>query len=939
MLRDPGCIAPAMSFLEVPITFEDTFRPGLVHRKGQKRPRVEKFLDSSKKIAGEKILARKLATVKTAEIQMDQYIQSAELNQAATGLNPSDVFNKSALHPQLGKFVEFSKGPEKKEVDPFEFKQKLAQKWEVDNVDNLRIFEKENPDCVCFVCGSASHPTNFCFKKAIKPDKASTRQKFVVQLLQYIDEEFCPLPIPKEFYPKVWTQERVREFQSWVKRGGARFWNEFEQVSGMKNEFENFPEYSLWRKNLGHWAAMGFPKRILTRIVNGWSLGRWTEPPHIHFKNYDQEEELESAKLELIGKLLDKGILLRCPKSFPEVVVPTFVIKEEKLVKKDTENGEVTEKIEKFRLIWDGTVANPYCISGSPRYPFVDDIMSKSPKGYYITRDWKSAFNQIPIRFDEIRKLGISFREGKSLAYAVYTSPPFGATRSPDIHWEAQRTVQDRYNTFWDFNDAMVCFADDGRLCLAPENHPQKECLEGALLFSQVFHELLGIRLGQKDTTKPANEIKFLGQDLNFELSKPFPNKEKFMAFCDLFHEYSKAESISIRELARIRGKFEALSNFSGHFLTLRLNHVIRRFTIDPKVWIDKNALKAIYNKRVAMTDELVAIFAEWVTFLTNYSLNFYGRETGDDYLIVSDAGPHDFAYFVTSFHKEPVRVSVANVDLNIVKLTSDMAKSANLLDKDPKSYITELEGLLFAFINESKKWDDKARKVFLQTDNASVFWALLRKKANSPLQANQIEQLYRIAFDKSIAIFPRWRRRDETLAKLADLGTRFQSIPFSKSLEVRVCKTFNLTRLPSRILDHIDMLNMGHLGRNVDFAKLRNLKYPNLIILPWAFPARRLRNFAEVCHMYNFRGILALPKCKNAGISALKERAVDKYLVVSRNPKNFSTTKKCRFPTLILYFPYKGESGLCHSCAPPSKAGRENAVFLHVFHKKSFSA
>ena len=43
------------------------------------------------------------------------------------------------------------------------------------------------------------------------------------------------------------------------------------------------------------------------------------------------------------------------------------------------------------------------------------------------------------------------------------------------------------------------------------------------------------------------------------------------------------------------------------------------------------------------MTDELVAIFAEWVTFLTNYSLNFYGKETGDDFLIVSDAGPHDF--------------------------------------------------------------------------------------------------------------------------------------------------------------------------------------------------------------------------------------------------------------------------------------------------------
>ena len=73
----------------------------------------------------------------------------------------------------------------------------------------------------------------------------------------------------------------------------------------------------------------------------------------------------------------------------------------------------------------------------------------------------------------------------------------------------------------------MLSYADDARICLSPENHPQYQHLEAALEFSKVFHELLGIRLSQKATTNPANEIAFLGQDLNFSLKQAFPNIEK----------------------------------------------------------------------------------------------------------------------------------------------------------------------------------------------------------------------------------------------------------------------------------------------------------------------------------------------------------------------------------------------------------------------------
>ena len=105
----------------------------------------------------------------------------------------------------------------------------------------------------------------------------------------------------------------------------------------------------------------------------------------------------------MIIKLVEKGVLLRCPENYPEVVIPTFAIQQH----------------EKYRLIWDGTPINAYCCKASPKYPTIDEILRKSPKGKYISRDWKSAFQQVPLRFDEIRKLGIQFTEEGSVSYAV----------------------------------------------------------------------------------------------------------------------------------------------------------------------------------------------------------------------------------------------------------------------------------------------------------------------------------------------------------------------------------------------------------------------------------------------------------------------------------------------------------------------------------------
>ena len=502
-----------------------------------------------------------------------------------------------------------------------------------------------------------------------------------------------------------------------------------------------------------------------------------------------------------------------------------------------------------------------------------------------------------------MRKVGIQFREGKGMSFAIFASPPFGATGAPDIHWDAQCAVQSRYNSFHAFPHAMASYADDARILLSPEGHPQEGHLEASLLFSQVFHELLGIRLSQKATTNPANEVAFLGQDLNFKLNQAFPNLEKLEQFCDELKQLSDKEKITIRQLARTRGKFEHLSNFQGHFLTIRLNHLIRKFSLNTKIWLDKRALKKIWDNTVEVTSDLLEIWAEWLTFLHVQSLHISQKISGDDILIVSDAGPKDFAYFVVPHHEKPRRVNVSSTELKIVSHTKDLHKEWNILDKDPKSYLTEMDGLLFALREETKNWERKnfTRNIFLQTDNASVFWALAKQKATNPWQAKQIKEVFDIAMKKNLKILPRWRRRSEPLGKLADLGTRFQHIPLRESAKSKLMKKLKLRKWPPRILDHIDVLNLGQYGRGVSQSKLQILRQPNFISVPWSFPTRKIVNLCEVLDMYGFKGVIALPYIRNKGIKALRKRT-KKQAILERSKKYFRTPIRSSVQTLFCH-------------------------------------
>ena len=125
--------------------------------------------------------------------------------------------------------------------------------------------------------------------------------------------------------------------------------------------------------------------------------------------------------------------------------------------------------------------------------------------------------------------------------------------------------------------------------------------------------------------------------------------------------------------------------------------------------------------------------------------MQVHEKSTGDDLLIVSDAGPEDFAYFSIPHFRRPQRVNVARTKLHIVQHTGDLHKADNMVEKDPKSYLSELVGLLYALKQETKNWSPKrhVRKVFLQTDNASVFWALTKQKATNPWQARQKKKFF----------------------------------------------------------------------------------------------------------------------------------------------------------------------------------------------------
>jgi len=283
--------------------------------------------------------------------------------------------------------------------------------------------------------------------------------------------------------------------------------------------------------------------------------------------------------------------------------------------------------------------------------------------------------------------------------------------------------------------------------------------------------------------------------------------------------------------------------------------------------------------------------------------MQVHEKSTGDDLLIVSDAGPEDFAYFSIPHFRRPQRVNVTKAKLHIVQHTGDLHKADNMVEKDPKSYLSELDGLIYALKTETKDWAPKkyVRKIFLQTDNTSVFWALSKQKATNPWQARQIKDVFSTAEEKNLKIIPRWRRRSEPLGKLADLGTRFQGITLKGSTKKTILKKFKLKKWPKKILDHFDILNTGQYGRRVPMQKIRSINRPNFIQIPWSFPTRNLTNFCEVLDMYKFKGIVELPYIRNRGVKMLTKKAKNS-IIFSRSKKHYKTNiRSCS--SLFLYF------------------------------------
>ena len=104
----------------------------------------------------------------------------------------------------------------------------------------------------------------------------------------------------------------------------------------------------------------------------------------------------------------------------------------------------------------------------------------------------------------------------------------------------------------------------------------------------------------------------------------------------------------------------------------------------------------------------------------------------------------------------------------------------------------------------------------------------------------------------------------------------------------------------PERVLDHIDVLNLGHFGRGVDYEKLKALRKTNFISVPWSYPTRKIVNLCEVLDMYQFKGIVALPYIRNKGIKALRKRAKGR-IIVPRDKKNFESTIRSNIASIFL--------------------------------------
>ena len=169
----------------------------------------------------------------------------------------------------------------------------------------------------------------------------------------------------------------------------------------------------------------------------------------------------------------------------------------------------------------------------------------------------------------------------------------------------------------------------------------------------------------------------------------------------DLLMETSTSPSTTLRQLAKIRGKFESVTSYIGHFLTLPLNQVARKMAGRENIWFERPDDSAMWDEPIPLNDEFWSMIISWLEFISKNCMHIGAGNSRENLCtLVSDAGELA-SYFVAQNDKRYPRVVIPPTEL-VISAHDDHLNSDNDDKKfGPSSLLREMSALCFGLKNE----------------------------------------------------------------------------------------------------------------------------------------------------------------------------------------------------------------------------------------------
>ena len=391
---------------------------------------------------------------------------------------------------------------------------------------------------VCSICQKKGHPPQKCTKRLLREDECIFSNKYEHWLFRYVTYEhkpYYPQQRPANMGLLLWFEKEMTR----IHRDAAHFRKNFvlwvrQQTGNHSFHWKDNPTFSFSEvaNAVDFWAAIGAPKFLLQRFINGFRVELTNDQISFEVSN-DLPPEKEKELFELHTKpFLESRKACLVPPWFPQVVLSRFLVE------------EPTKK----RPILDGSPLTQFTVNSRFELPPPSSHERYMPRGFLFTVDAKGCFCNIPIRIQDRKYL--CFWDATLKSYVAYNHAAFGFAAGPEYADTLMSPIVD----WMKHGFSAALWIDDIMAIFDKLDMSAEECSYLLTMMLEIF-KLLRIRLNKKCILMPKREVKFTGVRLNSNYSKLFADTDKLFDLWDVVRSTMIKEQVPIVILKKILGK------------------------------------------------------------------------------------------------------------------------------------------------------------------------------------------------------------------------------------------------------------------------------------------------------------------------------------------------------------------------------------------------